>query len=308
MRTVILILILLGVLAAVFYYVSGSGADKVEVPNEVREESTSSVIAQSPYGYAFTYPSTYVVIEQDEAVKKDLVFVQSIFNKTDYEALTQSADPREAPVSLTVQVFKNPMNATVEEWITADSRSNYAQRTQDMKSTKLGTTEFTTYTIDGLYMTDVYVYGKDGYIYMFSNAWSDAQSQMKADMESVLASVTWSTPHIPAQVAHGDIKVTSPAVGGAIASPLVVEGVARGSWFFEASFPITLVNWDGLIIAEGYAQAEGDWMTEEFVPFKGEVVFTKPEYNERGAVILKKDNPSGLPEHDDAIEVPIIFN
>ena len=101
--------------------------------------------------------------------------------------------------------------------------------------------------------------------------------------------------------------MTSPKQNGAIVSPLVIEGQATGGWYFEATFPVVLVNWDGLIIAQGYVEAQDDWMTEKLVPFKGELAFTKPEYNERGALILKKSNPSGLPENDDAIEIPIRF-
>lgn len=95
--------------------------------------------------------------------------------------------------------------------------------------------------------------------------------------------------------------------GEFIASPVTVTGTARGFWFFEASFPVMLVNWDGLIIAQGIAQADGDWMTEEFVPFSVTLTFEKPSYGERGAIIFKRDNPSGLPENDAALEVPIRF-
>lgn len=106
------------------------------------------------------------------------------------------------------------------------------------------------------------------------------------------------------------IIIESPLLNQAITSPLVVRGKARGYWFFEASFPVLLVNWDGLIITESYATAKGDWMTEDFVPFEVVINFTidKDTYSNRGAVILKKDNPSGLPEHDDALELPIIFS
>jgi len=108
------------------------------------------------------------------------------------------------------------------------------------------------------------------------------------------------------------IKVQNPKPHDVITSPITVLGEARGTWYFEATFPIVLVDWDGRIIAEGYAEAEDEWMTEEFVPFKAELTFTKPpyegtDYGERGALILKKDNPSGLPEHDRAIEIPIRF-
>jgi len=106
---------------------------------------------------------------------------------------------------------------------------------------------------------------------------------------------------------HPDIIVTSPQAGDTIKSPLVVTGEARGSWYFEASFPVILVDWDGLIIAEVPAQAIGNWMTTDFVPFRVEIPFTKPAYGKRGALILKKDNPSGLPENDAAVEIPIVF-
>lgn len=103
------------------------------------------------------------------------------------------------------------------------------------------------------------------------------------------------------------IKVTYPMPGDEITSPLVIKGEARGMWFFEGDFPVVLTNWDGLIIAEGYASAEGDWMTEEYVPFTGTLNFEKPDFGEKGTLILQKDNPSDLPELDDAFEFDIIF-
>jgi hypothetical protein len=126
-------------------------------------------------------------------------------------------------------------------------------------------------------------------------------------------------PEVPADVqAHIDdkadlIQLTTPVPNSVVGSPLIVSGQARGYWFFEASFPVYLTNWDGLIIAEGVALASGDWMTEEFVPFTATLEFVSPypaegqDFMKRGALILKKDNPSGLPEKDDALEIPINF-
>jgi len=103
------------------------------------------------------------------------------------------------------------------------------------------------------------------------------------------------------------IVLNSPKSGAIVTSPVNLQGMARGYWFFEGTFPVTIVNWDGLIIGEGYATAEDEWMTEEFVPFKAQVNFTLPDYLNRGAIILKKNNASGLPKHDAALEVPILF-
>ena len=111
------------------------------------------------------------------------------------------------------------------------------------------------------------------------------------------------------------IKVYAPKPLGSIASPLRIWGEARGTWYFEASFGVTLVDWDGRIIAEGYASANGNWMTEEFVPFEGELEFTNPAFSDtatdhfshRGTLILQKANPSGLPERSDTLEIPVVF-
>jgi len=109
------------------------------------------------------------------------------------------------------------------------------------------------------------------------------------------------------------ITLTTPAPEMVVGNPITITGQARGMWYFEASFPIVLTDWDGKIIAETYASAQGDWMTEEFVPFVAELGFPNPykegdpDFMKRGTIILQKSNASGLPEHDDALEIPIRF-
>jgi len=107
------------------------------------------------------------------------------------------------------------------------------------------------------------------------------------------------------------IRISEPRPNAQITSPVTVKGFARGNWFFEGDFPMMVVDWDGKIIGTGYATAEGGWMTTEFVPFSGTIAFDKTQiqgnYSNKGTLILQKDNPSGLSEHDDALEIPIVF-
>lgn len=116
----------------------------------------------------------------------------------------------------------------------------------------------------------------------------------------------------PEELAKLDfIHLKIPRANDVVKSPLEVSGEARGVWFFEASFPVIVTNWDGLITGQGFATAQGEWMTEDFVPFTATIQFKNPpapEGKNNGSLILKKDNPSGLPEHDDALEIPIIFS
>jgi len=133
---------------------------------------------------------------------------------------------------------------------------------------------------------------------------------------------------VPADIqAHIDsksdlIRVELPGPMTTITSPLTVSGQARGQWFFEATFPVTLTNWDGLIIAEGYAEAvldpndpDSTWMTTEFVEFEGTLEFENPSFadveddhfSKRGYLIFRRSNPSDLPENDNALEIPVYF-
>jgi hypothetical protein len=103
------------------------------------------------------------------------------------------------------------------------------------------------------------------------------------------------------------IQVEFPYKDQSITSPLTITGKAKGSWYFEGSFPVVLLAENGKILAQGAAKAQGDWMTEDFVPFKTELTFTKSAKNLKGKVVFKKDNPSGLPENDASFEVPVSF-
>ena len=102
------------------------------------------------------------------------------------------------------------------------------------------------------------------------------------------------------------IKVTNPIPNQVVESPLTVEGEATGTWFFEATFPVNLLDANGDVIASNPAKAQGEWMTQDFVPFIAQLIFEKPA-TDTGVLVLKKDNPSGLPENDASIEIPILF-
>lgn len=103
------------------------------------------------------------------------------------------------------------------------------------------------------------------------------------------------------------IRVSTPRPNQTIQSPLVIEGEARGFWFFEADFPVKLLDGNGNLITQGIAQAQSDWMTEDFVPFQAEIEFDIPE-TEKGTLILEKDNPSGLPKNADELRIPVRFS
>ncbi|MDD2753421.1 MAG: Gmad2 immunoglobulin-like domain-containing protein [Candidatus Portnoybacteria bacterium] len=107
-------------------------------------------------------------------------------------------------------------------------------------------------------------------------------------------------------VGNEKIEVSAPLLNAIVQSPLKVAGRARGAWYFEASFPVKLFDGQGRQLAIKPAQAQSDWMTTEFVPFEVVLEFTLPQ-TATGMLVLEKDNPSGLPEFEDSISLPVRF-
>jgi hypothetical protein len=104
------------------------------------------------------------------------------------------------------------------------------------------------------------------------------------------------------------IRIGSPTKDQKISAsaPVKISGSARGNWYFEASFPVQVLDSDGTVLGSGTGQAQGEWTTTNYVPFIGEISFTKPK-GKTGSIVFKKDNPSGLPANDDSVSIPINF-
>lgn len=100
------------------------------------------------------------------------------------------------------------------------------------------------------------------------------------------------------------IVVDYPLPQSTVSSPILVKGKARGNWYFEGSFPITLLDMQGNVLVETFATAQGEWMTTEYVPFTAPIAYTAPQ-GTKGFLILKKDNPSGEAQFDNALSIPV---
>ncbi len=101
-----------------------------------------------------------------------------------------------------------------------------------------------------------------------------------------------------------DIRIDAPAPGAAVASSFTVSGEARGSWYFEASFPVQVLDANGTALVTVPAEAQGSWMTTDFVPFSVQVS-VPGTYHGPATLVLAKDNPSGNPAMDASVLIPI---
>jgi hypothetical protein len=145
------------------------------------------------------------------------------------------------------------------------------------------------------------------WLLFYNKAQAPAEVILGGNENPVVSTTTPITPVTPVQSGQGLITVTIPKANQVISSPFTVSGEAKGNWFFEASAPVEIRDANGKLLGQGPVQAEGNWMTTDFVPFKGTITFSKSSTT-NGTIIFKNDNPSGLPENDRSYSIPIKFN
>lgn len=117
-----------------------------------------------------------------------------------------------------------------------------------------------------------------------------------------------SNPILP--VESDDVLIYHPTAGQVITSPLTVDGSAPGSWFWEGVITTELHNSKGGVIAStaGIVKAGEDWMTEYPVNFEAVLEFDVSSVEGEGYLVIKKSNPSGLPEYDEEYTMSVTFN
>ena len=102
-----------------------------------------------------------------------------------------------------------------------------------------------------------------------------------------------------------ELYLFAPQSNEMIASPQNVAGWLDNSWAFEGNFVISLFDGNNKEIYRGPASMP-DWMTPGLSGFTALMKFNSPT-TPTGTLRIENDNPSGLPEHDKHIDIPVQF-
>lgn len=103
-----------------------------------------------------------------------------------------------------------------------------------------------------------------------------------------------------------DLVSFSIVPGVSVHGILSYRGTLKGGYFFEGNVLVKILDADKKILKQSNAVATTDWMTAGPVDFEGNIDFTGLPSG-AGYFEIQNDNPSGLPENDKSILIPIII-
>ena len=287
---VILVLIIAGV--GIWYIGRYANPEPNGTPPVNVKTYTSSL-----YPISFQYPDSYVLSEADRGTGERWLHIVT---------LTRSADlppPQngEGPPTIEIAFYQNDIDRSfIVEWITGSNASNYKLGPGNIASTTVDGAEAARYEWSGLYEGKTTVFLAGDAIVAASVSYLTREDEILDVYGDVLDSI---------QIAPSKddlIFMSMPLPEESVSSPLRVTGKARGNWYFEASFPVKIYDSKGTLLTQGPAQAQSEWMTTVHVPYTTTLTFSKPT-TDTGFLVLEKDNPSGLPEHDNELRIPIRF-
>jgi hypothetical protein len=94
--------------------------------------------------------------------------------------------------------------------------------------------------------------------------------------------------------------------GQEVSGKMTATGILSGGYFFEANVGVRILDANKKVLKNGYGMATADWMTAGPIPFTTTIDFTGLPKG-KAYVEIRADNPSGLPEYDMSIFIPIVI-
>lgn len=105
-----------------------------------------------------------------------------------------------------------------------------------------------------------------------------------------------------------DIIIFEPAYNQSIGAPTTILGQARGYWFFEGAFPVTIYDNNLVPVASTTATAQADWDTSEFVPFQAVVPgYDQAPSKKKGFIIFQQGTLDLIAQNEKVFKLPIRF-
>jgi len=136
-------------------------------------------------GLSFTYPNSYIAIERQETYKGNPIHVVTLIDNK-----VRVPDMSDGPPAISIIEVQDSSNKTLEEWVEANSISNFAlSPDKQLASTTLAGEHAVSYTHSGLYESHATALKHGGYVYILSVGSDSPEDKIVADFQNILQTV-----------------------------------------------------------------------------------------------------------------------
>lgn len=153
----------------------------------------------------------------------------------------------------------------------------------------------------------LYVLKREGVIeYEWINQDSDENNEQDLDNEDEIENEEEKQDNNLRSEKGVELELLEPDFNQTVSCPINFTGRIPGNWFFEASAVAQLIDQDGNELSTTIVTTTGEWMTTEPLLFSTQIECPE-DCPSTGSILFIKENPSGQPENNDSIEIPIKF-
>ncbi len=161
-------------LLVVFGVIFLSNTFKQDKPEEFEKTYTNTA-----YGFSFSYPVTYSLTEKQFNSTTEIILV----DKKELEI----TDRLEGPTSLSISVYKNIPNTSLDDWLQKDE-SNFKLAFSSQSSTTIAGQDGVKYEWDGLYRGRTAVFSYGAVIIALTGTYLEKTDQIYKDFDSMAQS------------------------------------------------------------------------------------------------------------------------
>lgn len=213
----------------------------------------TGTMLDTTYGYSFPYhkgPFGYITLEDNTSTHPDYVTGITLYSSHEYDVLTESTLPREAPPAMHVRIYNNPEQLTAPVWTLRNEREVNRQRmVGEETEAVVGGANATYFITDGLYTTKTYVVAHGSHIYVLMGEYLDRESTIYADFDNLVNAFSFIPT--PDQVGGGAKIDPRIACESALAYMSFISGEAADAFVTEC------INGDHPEVIEQYLKDTG---------------------------------------------------
>lgn len=185
----LIVAILIAILAGLVWYSKQQTTVRIEdAATTTPTTTTAGVYSSDIFGIRFRYPTHYFLEEREVGNAERAHYLVMLTEDTEENRLVREgkAPGREGPIAITLDVFQNMEQQSVESFIKNTSQTNYKLGDGVLTKTKVGTRDALSYRWSGLYEGRSVAFVNGPHVFLWSVTWLTPDDRIIKDFDEMV--------------------------------------------------------------------------------------------------------------------------